>query len=772
MLFQLVCENWMIGRNNCLLVISAITLSWIGLGSTTASAATGGVLGDWERMERVVAYASTGRARYPSITQTVDGGVLILFTQQTPEQIRAGSGDLLLIRSTDRGKSWSQPEVIVKGSDGEPRAIGSLTRLTSGRLIAPFAEVNASAVTRTTGFLSSDDDGRSWSVRKPQIESPLDGLAPTGRVLEQPDRTLVMSVYGGRSAAELEAGVHGCGLVRSDDGGKTWGRYTWIVEPKRPVVGAWPESRYSFEAPAVQPLADGRWVALVTAQRLGSGPGPPLILCRLWSDDAGKSWSEPDQLMPGAWGNLAQVDEHTTICSFSTVDQFGCIRMILSDDGLASFHNERAVLTFRPLGGGHLGFPSALVLDTDRVAVVIGRPRAHCTDWHGAERSIVEEGPGERIDVIFYERPASARVLGPIKDTAPPATGRWVLAERFKLPYMTMAAEMPNGDFMTQEYGDDKRPRCFLRSSDGGRTWWPIDDAKTIGNEVDHYGVVLGVLKSGRWLGAVVRHVRPEKSVRPRHVGQRGGYAVFEVGGAQHDMEALIYYSDDEGKTWQGGEQVVRKPLAWAHPYGRFLELPDGTILLTAMGVERREAVDYYGSSCVIFRSQDGGQTWGDMSVVMPGGSHPQKDEAQPNPRHNEVGVELLPDGSLLAASRTEFFAMGPCGGILPYMCRSMSTDGGRTWSPPEPKLSPTGGQGKLVAPPRGGVVFVQRTRGPRVGAYISYDKLRTFRYALGGAEQVTSAFARGNDELVVFVYRWKRETPYGVSYRWIENDP
>ena len=85
---------------------------------------------------------------------------------------------------------------------------------------------------------------------------------------------------------------------------------------------------------------------------------------------------------------------------------------------------------------------------------------------------------------------------------------------------------------------------------------WP----ETIGNEVDHYGVVLGVLKSGRWLGAVVRHVRPEKSVRPRHVGQRGGYAVFEVGGAQHDIEALIYYSDDEGKTWHrnaNGQMLV-----------------------------------------------------------------------------------------------------------------------------------------------------------------------------------------------------------------------
>lgn len=54
--------------------------------------------------------------------------------------------------------------------------------------------------------------------------------------------------------------------------------------------------------------------------------------------------------------------------------------------------------------------------------------------------------------MIFFERPAQERTGRPIKDAAPPATGRW------ELPYITMAAEMRNGDLVTQAYGADRRP--------------------------------------------------------------------------------------------------------------------------------------------------------------------------------------------------------------------------------------------------------------------------------------------------------------------------
>ena len=759
----------------------------------------GGVLGNWERVERVVAYASSGRARYPSMAQAADGSLLILFTQQTPEQEAAGRGDLLLIRSGDGGKNWRQPEVIYRSQAGEPRAVGTLSRLAAGRLIAPFAVLDAAAATSEIGLLQSDDDGRTWSVIEPQIESPLQWLAPTGRVVEQADGTLVMSVHGADSVAALQETVHGCGLLRSDDGGKTWGRYSWIVRGNCPISGAWPESQYSFEAPAVQPLtttSDGRWLAVVTARRLGDGPGAPQVLCRLWSEDAGQSWNKPDQLIVGAWAGLAVVGEYTIVCPFAAWAAWGDMRIVFSDDGLASFHQQLELMTWGWMKGMNarmeeaplpptvpfmgdnwpyefFGFPSTWAVDEDRIAVALSRTRAHSGYWHGAEKAIVAEGPEqtERIDVIFYERPAAARARGPIKDTAPPATGRWVLAERWELPYITMAAELPNGDLVTQEYGDDRRPRRFLRSSDSGRTWQPLRHANTIGNDVDHYRVVLGALRSGRWLGAVARELSASSYAEPRRAVQRGGYPVFGVGGCHYDLEFRVYYSDDEGRTWQGGDQVVRKPLVWAVPYGRFLELPDGEVLLTGYGVEQAEAVDYYGSSAVLFRSQDAGRTWGEMSVIMPGGSHARSDEPQPNPRHNEVAVQPLPDGTLLAASRTEFFAQGPRGGILPYMCRSISTDGGQTWSHPEPKLGSTQGQGQLLALPGGGVAFISRTTSwQNAGVYISYDLGRTFRYALTSTYAVTSAFVRGTDELVVLSYKWGAGcTPYGAAYRWIE---
>ena len=228
----------------------------------------------------------------------------------------------------------------------------------------------------------------------------------------------------------------------------------------------------------------------------------------------------------------------------------------------------------------------------------------------------------------------------------------------------------------------------------------------------------------------------------------------------------MTYHSDDEGRTWTAG-RILRAPFAWVFPYGRFLELSDGTVLLSGIAVLHQEQVPFYGASSIVYRSTDGGLSWGNPSVVFPGGSHTREFDFQPQPRHNEMDVVRLPGGRLLAVSRTEFSSMGPQGGVIGQLCRATSDDNGVSWSRPEIKLRCSGGQQKLVVLPDGGVAVVMRTHSwQRPGVYISYDEARSFSYALTGTHATNSAEMHGEDEFVVFTYPWGKLPAWAAVYR------
>jgi hypothetical protein len=229
----------------------------------------------WERVKRVTVYDSPRRARYPSITEPRDGSLLVLLTRQTAEQEAAGLGDLVVVRSSDGGESWSQPTTVFEGRAGEPRAVGTMTTLKSGRIVAPFAELGDSQATSMVRLAASEDGGESWSVGVPNATIPLTWWAPCGKVIETADGTLAMPVYGATSKADLRATIHNCGILRSTDGGETWGDFSWLARGGGHMIGAAPAIRFSFQGPSVQLLADGSWLAIVSARRLNrAGDGP------------------------------------------------------------------------------------------------------------------------------------------------------------------------------------------------------------------------------------------------------------------------------------------------------------------------------------------------------------------------------------------------------------------------------------------------------------------------------------------------------------------
>lgn len=734
-------------------------------------------LSDWDRSERMSVFISPRRARYPGIIRHSDGTLSVFFTNQSEQQESQGIADLMCTHSGDRGQTWSSPEPVYHGATGEPVAEGTATTLRSGGYIVPFV-VKSNGGTESSLRIVKSDVGGTWKVFEPSIDSPLVWFSPHGRIVESGDGNLVMTVYGCTSESELRATEHGCGLLRSQDGGQSWGSFSWIVKSGTSVIGAHSDTRFSFEGGSIQTLSDGRWLAMVNARRLEAGAGSAQVLCRLWSEDEGQSWSQPDQLTVGSFPSLAQIDERISVCAFTCYCAWGTMRLILSDDGFETFfrelplHERGWLIGFHTLeevplpplvpllGDGwqyeHFGFPAAVALDADTLAVVFARTHRGTVYWNpsgGLDNSheLALDAPmeQERIELVIFRRQEKELQMGNRSRVGRGAYGRWILSERLK-PAAIGVGQLPQGEIVGVN-----TERIFLRTSDGVH-WNEIEGAAVpgkiayrLGQKGYYHGDLFGCLKSGRWLLAESNEVSHSTEGQPTRVGERGGYPLLKEPRYKVNVFLTIWISDDMGKTWTKG-QTLRDPLAWSHPYGRMLELDDGTLLLSVYGAVPGEDEESYAGCNGIFRSVDQGETWGDFMVIFR--HEPKKPEdPQPDPRYTEIDVLSIADGRFLALSRTEYKCQGPKT-LAAQLSRSFSDDLGRTWSKPEARFMLVGTQEKAIQLPDGGIFVSKKSHSYQdAGAYITYDNFDTVSYAVGGPYGIYSAFKLNDDRIVVY---------------------
>jgi hypothetical protein len=670
-----------------------------------------------------------------------------------------------------------------------------MTTLKNGRIIAPFAELNTAIAFLHSPcvfhLLMCDEGGKSWQLIDPKVTSPLIWWAPCGKVLETDNGTLIMPIYGAVSPDDLGATVHNCGLLRSRDGGKTWGDFSWIVRGRRAIIGAASSTKFSFEGPSVEQLPDGRWLAMVTARRLNQagdeptllneGPGAPQVLCRLWSDDEGRTWTEPEQFMPGACPSLAVIGQDT-LCVNTLWAAWGEMRLIVSRDGFDNFFQEVPLMTRGWTRGmtnrpqetpppptvpylaeewpfEHYGFPSTLSLDANNLIVVFGRTQSG-TPGYGYDPAESESIPVEKecIQTIFYRRTmVKAELVAPLGAKPKLPRGRWVLAERIIVEGIGAMAQMPNGDLVGQVRG---KLRC---SSDGGRTWEEIAGAELPG-KINAFGV----LRRGRWLAAIVQENKPLITGCTINMGIRGGYSVFKQTGERYDWSVVVLYSDDQGKTWHRGEPF-KGPFQWALPtVSHFIESSDGTVVLPIFGCVTDEEMDSYSASNGIIRSHDEGEIWGDFSFVFR--TNPKgPDDFQPEPRYSEMDIVQLPNGHWVAYSRNEYLTMGPKGAGATEV--AISADSGRTWQKTGGSLVGVSQQ-KGVLLPDGGIALTYRSHSWQApGVVITYDEGRSFHYALAGPYETVNAFVHDKEEFIVFTARSNRSDMSAGIYRWVPND-
>ncbi|MGH9630615.1 MAG: sialidase family protein [Bryobacteraceae bacterium] len=172
--------------------------------------------------------------RIPAIVQTRKGTLLAFCEGRKSGQGDAGNIDLLLKRSTDRGRTWSQIILIADfGSDtvGNPapvvdRRTGTIWLLhTSNPGDVPEKQIEAGLTgpTRTVWVTHSKDDGLTWaksvditaSVKKPEWTWYATG--PVNGIQLRSGRMVIPSDHNRGDATERYSHV-----IYSDDSGKTW----------------------------------------------------------------------------------------------------------------------------------------------------------------------------------------------------------------------------------------------------------------------------------------------------------------------------------------------------------------------------------------------------------------------------------------------------------------------------------------------------------------------------------------------------------------------
>ena len=230
---------------------------------------------------------------HPAACLTKQGTVIVSYCKSEAK-------DLLISRSTDGGRTWSEPteSLVTEKVSMYP---GALTTLADGRVVhiwnVWYADEKGQK-SRFPQFSLSSDDGVTWSepVSLPKnpaehsvLRHPLVELAPDKWLMTLSDKTIlydpssgVVSTLGDGRSHGLEPIVRtvkgtlvsGLGL-RSTDGGQTWEK----VEPFPNISkDGW---RYDLVA------LDNGW--LLTAEVIGPGVGGDKWRFVISRDD-GKSW--------------------------------------------------------------------------------------------------------------------------------------------------------------------------------------------------------------------------------------------------------------------------------------------------------------------------------------------------------------------------------------------------------------------------------------------------------------------------------------------------
>ena len=287
-----------------------------------------------------------------------------------------------IVRSSDGGKTWGDPEIWFESmfKRGGIEVGCSLTCLSNGRLLLPYADgfyfrpvdwSDAEALKRPETFYrhallfcpTSDDNGQTWQNTKAECFEGIEGFA-FGTVAELPDSTLLLPLWGSYDVQ----GAWQAGVLKSKDGGETWGDYRAITKEN------------STETPVLQ-LPDGRVIALIRDYK---NQGALFVS---YSSDAGDTWSEPQETtMRGSSPALYLSPKGRLLAGYRSTLEGGQCHVSSSTDGGQTWTFEVELQLPRETWS-YGGYPTFATLPDGRIFVPFHNRKP---DWNVAY-NILEE---------------------------------------------------------------------------------------------------------------------------------------------------------------------------------------------------------------------------------------------------------------------------------------------------------------------------------------------------------------------------------------------
>jgi hypothetical protein len=329
-------------------------------------------------LEHQVIYSDGFRHLHPADLVKLKNGELLLMAREGTEHISV-DGDVILLRSSDSGKTWGGKQVIAGIKDLDERE-GCGLQLSDGTIVVGifynnlydadgiYKGINKKPTTkpgmRNLGcyVITSTDDGHTWSG--PNYVNT-DGMpftnieGPTDAPIEMPDGSILMGVigYGIDNDAKNVASV----MLRSADKGQTWKYLSTIASDPGGRLGG-------FAEPGIVRTKSGRIVAGLRNH------GPDNAIYTTYSDDEGKTWAAAQKTaMYGHPVDLIQLRDGRVMATYGIRPEHaipGGVRACFSSDEGKSWDIGSEVQLRNDFINVDVGYPESLELADGRMLTV------------------------------------------------------------------------------------------------------------------------------------------------------------------------------------------------------------------------------------------------------------------------------------------------------------------------------------------------------------------------------------------------------------------